>query len=80
MLTDLDYPGLHSDTEGVVWYRHGVNEPYSCPTCGNIRYSWKVTKEDRAAAELECDRLNSEHEINIEPATEEVLQAWGDGP
>lgn len=46
--TDPMYHGLHSDTEGVVWYRHGRDG------IGG----WTVDDLDIAAAYLECGRLN----------------------
>lgn len=46
--TDPMYQGLHSDTEGVVWYRHGRDGVGG----------WTVDDLDIAAAYLECGRLN----------------------
>lgn len=59
-LTDPEYPGLHEDAPGVVWYRHGTTERRTCPTCGHVTGAWTVAKEHIAEASAECDRLNRE--------------------
>jgi hypothetical protein len=60
--TDPEYQGLHYDTHGVVWYRHGV---YSAD-------GWNVRPEDAAEARRVCAEMNASaaepHEI---PAREE---------
>jgi len=48
--TDPEYPGLHWDTDGVVWYQHGVSG----------RNGWFVPPEMKEAAQKECARLNAE--------------------
>ena len=50
-LTDPEYPGLHADTPGVVWYEHGENRMKTCPTCGGSKQiGWHLRDgaEDRA--------------------------------
>ena len=57
--TDRDYQGLHADTQGVVFYRHGEIGKWTCPTCKHTRANgFKVDPEDVAAAHEECCRLN----------------------
>lgn len=58
-LTDPEYPGLHHDTEGVVWYRHGTTKD-GC---------WSVDPKHVEEAKAECTRLNDEH--NHPPAVPE---------
>ena len=58
--TDPEYPGLHEDTQGVVWFRRGVQKDLPpCPTChrgqGKV---WEVPEEIIKEAEKECERLN----------------------
>lgn len=59
--TDMDYPGLHADTEGVVKYWHGVLVPGEiCSKCSHKRDSkLMVTLESRQEAEALCERLNN---------------------
>lgn len=57
--TDPDYQGLHADTEGVVWYRHGERVVETCEKCGHTSSSgWKISPKDVAEAERVCESLN----------------------
>jgi hypothetical protein len=72
--TDPDYRGLHSDTEGVVWYRHGgVAGSTTCPTCGVVRSGrFLVYRDDELRAEELCKQLNeSENPDAVIAALEE---------
>jgi hypothetical protein len=65
-LTDPDYNGLHNDTEGVVFYRHGRQVRSTCPTCcQSVSKGWEVAPEDLAAAHAECERLNANAHIDL---------------
>lgn len=59
--TDPDYPGLHSDTTGVVAYWHGrVVEGERCETCGHVSPGGlRVSVHDKAQAILLCGELNA---------------------
>lgn len=58
--TDPEYPGLHEDTEGVVWYRHGIGLTRNCPECGHVLFQgWEVKPEHVREAHQECERLNN---------------------
>lgn len=58
--TDPDYPGLHSDTAGVVWYEHGEPDNKKCSHCGNTRsYGWKLQHGARERAEEVLERMNN---------------------
>jgi len=46
-LTDPEYQGLHQDTKGVVWYRHGIFS----------QQEWSISNKDREAAKEELERL-----------------------
>jgi len=62
--TDPEYQGLHGDTRGVVWYKHGelVNE--KCPTCGHhLRTTWHVRETDVEKALEVCRRLNAGEDV-----------------
>ena len=74
-LTDQGYPGLHFDTEGVVFYRAGAITATRCEHCGNLGSSWGISSADRAAAILECARLNAVH-----ATSPEIETVWGTGP
>jgi len=47
--TDPDYQGLHEDTQGVVWYRHGI-----CMS----KNGWEVGPDIERLAHLECNEMN----------------------
>lgn len=57
--TDPDYPGLHQDTEGVVWYRHGQKGDDV----------WWVAPDDITEANVVCDRLNAVKPEQPKPVT-----------
>ena len=46
-LTNPEYRGLHRNTKGVVWYRHGTFS----------RQEWSISNKDREAAKEELERL-----------------------
>lgn len=48
--TDPDYPGLHSDTRGVVAYWQGHK---------NINDEWEVSQEQDDNAKKICEALNN---------------------
>ena len=57
--TDPEYPGLHSDTEGVVQYWDGHKTEKKCSECGHVQFAgWEVSEEAKTAAMELCDRLN----------------------
>lgn len=61
--TDPDYPGLHSDTDGVAWYKHGRRD-------GAL---WGVAPEHAEEAKVVCDRMNAETPEQPKPVTPESL-------
>lgn len=66
-LTEPDYPGLHHDTRGVVFYRHGKIVQNTCQCCGQkMPGNWEVDPQDVLEAEQECYRLNA-----AEPASDQ---------
>lgn len=63
--TDKEYQGLHPDTQGVVWYRHGVNVVDKCPTCGqNTHAKWEVAGIHVSDAHNLCAELNAGADLN----------------
>jgi len=59
--TDPEYPGLHPDTHGVVFYRSGTYETGTCPSCHQeSRKGWSVSEDDIKEAKALCDKLNRE--------------------
>lgn len=57
--TDPEYPGLHSDTEGIVFFAGGVPQSEECPTCHTRRnIGWHLFDKDRTKAIELCERLN----------------------
>lgn len=59
--TDPTYPGLHSDTTGVVGYWHGrVTEGERCPHCGHVSAGGlSVSAHDKTQAILLCAKMNA---------------------
>jgi len=51
--TDPDYPGLHSDTKGVIFYKSGKFEK-----------EWNVESKDIEEAYGICSKLNEENNGN----------------
>ena len=61
--TDPDYPGLHSDTAGVVCYWGGMPMSEKCPTCRHERSAgWKMAVEDIESAHKLAAKLNLEND------------------
>ena len=58
-------PGLHEDTPGVLWYKHGVlRDNLPCPTCGySVGTHWEVPQEYVAYAEVLCHEFNASCQI-----------------
>lgn len=60
--TDLEYQGLHSDTQGVVKFWGGELAEDCCPTCGHTTTHHTVPAATKAKAILLCAELNAKHQ------------------
>lgn len=62
--TDHEYQGLHPDTRGVVWYRHGEYTMSKCPTCGHeTGCQWEVKTVDYIMAHYVAENLNDGEDL-----------------
>ena len=57
--TDPDYPGLHADTEGVVWFAMGEQSRVTCPHCKHESSGgWDISDDLRAKAKRIAEEMN----------------------
>ncbi len=71
--TDPDYPGLHADTAGVVWFEFGVRVTVDCPSCGRPREGfWEISDNQRERAKALADSKNNDAKATT---NEELVEA-----
>lgn len=57
--TDPEYQGLHSDTEGVVWFSMFPMVEVKCECCGHVRQEWNAPQSLLDDAAQRCREFNN---------------------